>query len=67
MATTQRVDVKLNACAFRAHMGISSIPLNRPHRSSSLAVRTEMPLQEYQPKSMLHLLGSHVPRSRFPG
>lgn len=45
-----------------AHAGIDPEPLRAPATSSSCALS----LAEYEPKSMLEVHETHVPRSRFP-
>src|SRR5690348_6000442 len=53
-----------------AGIGALGLPLiNRTHaQTTPTAKRAEPPLalKDYQPKSMLHVPETHVPRSRFP-
>src|SRR6476620_9867926 len=37
-----------------------------PPAPAQQATQTVLPMEQYQPKSMLHVPESHVPRSRFP-
>lgn len=64
MATTQRVTPSPTLASTvptgNAEHSPEQPPPQQPRRPA------EMPLQEYHPKSMLHLLESHVPRSSFP-
>src|SRR5437763_8307342 len=38
----------------------------RPHAVASITAKKPLALRDYEPKSMLHVAETHVPRARFP-
>jgi predicted TIM-barrel fold metal-dependent hydrolase len=54
----------LGAAAFAAKPGTAQSPA--PQAAGPQAADGGLPLEQYQPKSMLHVPETHVPRSRFP-
>jgi predicted TIM-barrel fold metal-dependent hydrolase len=49
-----------------ASLAARSTPAQQPSPAAAPAAGQPLPLEQYQPKSMLHVPETHVPRSRFP-
>jgi predicted TIM-barrel fold metal-dependent hydrolase len=64
MSMNRRNWLALGAAAFAAKPGAARSPA--PQAAGPQAGGGGLPLEQYQPKSMLHLPETHVPRSRFP-